>query len=172
MWAHAHVHASFLHKCNSFTHRSTLSSYYLISTGDCSTSVYVHLPLFLKLHMDRPWTYYKLFNLLKDVCFRFLLFTQGCAKTPYVCHFKKRLLGQRACACRCQAEHTSHQWCGSPIPPHPQVSNTGRSGSSQHTSYPKIIPLQVSSSFSSRAVCQAFTQHSVPSPSLDSQKSR
>lgn len=90
-----------------------------------------------------------------------------------MCHFKKRLRGQRVCAFRCRQSAPSHR-CGCPIPSPPTKSATpGTSGSSQHISYPKIIPPQVSSSFSPRAVYQVFTQHSVPSPSpLGSQKSR
>lgn len=90
-----------------------------------------------------------------------------------MCHFKKRLLGQRVCAFRCRQSAPSHQWCGCPILSPAKSATQGRGGSSQHISYPKTIPPQVSSSFSSRAVYEAFTQHPVPSPSpLGSQKSR
>lgn len=109
-----HTRAGFISTHVLYTPLGTVFSLLNTHRGRFHFSVCRPASIFTAAQSSRPRTYHKLFNLLRDVCLRCLLFTQGRVKTPYVCHFKKRLPGHRVCAFRCRQSAPSHR-CGCPI---------------------------------------------------------
>lgn len=99
-------------------------------------------------------------------------FHTGPREDPVCVSFQEETAWSESLCVQMPAERTLPSvWVPHSVPP--KSATRGTSGSSQHISYPNIVPPQVSSSFSSRAVYRAFTQRSAPSPSpLGSQTSR